>query len=851
MTFNPALPSPTAAVLPVYTEEAALLEAIRHHQVVVIQGPTGCGKTTQIPQMLLRAGLTDKLIGVTQPRRIAAVSVAWRIAQEQNVECGREVGFAIRFDDCTSPVTRIKIMTDGLLLQEAHHDPDFERYGVIVVDEAHERSLNIDFLLGLLHGIVTRRADLRVIVSSATLDPARFVKFFADVAGSVPVVAIDARPFPVAVQYRPMDGGMPQDYADAITREVVQIHRSGQPGHILAFLSGEDAIKRTATAVARQNLGRDVVILTLYGALTREEQERVFEAMPGKRKVILATNIAETSITIDDTRYVIDSGIAKVPRVSSRTGIMLLREEGISRASADQRLGRAGRTAPGTCIRLYTHDSYRNRPEFTDEEILRLDLAEVVLKLIDLGVKEVETFPFPTLPQRSRISAAVENLLAMQAIDIQRNLTPIGKRMVPFPLSPNLARMVVEAAEKFPDVVDEVLIVAAFLSTRQPQVYPQGQEDAARKAHAAFGHSLGDVVTAVKLFRTWQRAGDAEDSRAQWAKQHYLDPNALKFIASAHDQLCDIAQRQGIEIARNGDPENLVRCVAAGFAQNILTSKGRFFEGPGDDKIFIHPSSVLYAASPRFVVAAELMISQRAYARQVSILKPAWVAELRRDLADRWQLNREHLMRKDSPPPAQSPREIRLGPVTLEIDARKGKPRLDIPYEAIGPLLKLAAEEIPPETLRWQTRLIVGSHIFAAGTPLGTLLALLPLLPLPKPDANLRCTVPEGALLEVDLNAHTLLLQLPNLLKPMLQGNGKKPGWVMLVANGGGGYWFEVGMDYREALETTLISLDDLLEVVPEADELHKLALALLEKWQPQLEAVRTALDRARRSRRG
>lgn len=846
--FSAAPPAPAAHHLPVYSHEAEIVAAVRHHQVVVIEGPTGCGKTTQIPQMLLRAGITELAIGVTQPRRIAAVSVAWRIAAEQDVAVGAEVGYKIRFDDKTGERTRIQVMTDGILLQEARNDPDFARYGVLMIDEAHERTLNIDFILGLLHGVLQRRPDLRVVVSSATLQPERFVQFFRRTTPDhqVPVVTIDARPHPVEITYRPLESAAPDDVAEAIAREVAAIHTSGHPGHVLAFLAGEDAIKRSAAAIARKGLGRDLVVLPLYGALTRDDQERVFEPFAGRRKVVLATNIAETSITIDDTRFVIDSGFAKVPRVSPQTGMMLLREEGISRASADQRLGRAGRTAPGRCIRLYSQDSYTRRLAFTDEEITRLDLTEVVLRLIDLGVRDVEVFPFPTPPSPRRLQAAVDNLTAMGAVDHARRLTDVGRRMVPFPLTPALARMVVEAAQRFPEVVDDVLMVAAFLSTRQPQLYPPGHEDAARKAHGYFADGLGDAVTALRIVRAWQKAEDKE----AWCRKWYMEPNALNFIATAHKQLRDIAEKMGILAIAGGDPAGVVCCVAAGFASQILVNRGRWFEGVGDDRLFVHPGSTMYGTSARFVVACEMVISQRAYLRQVSLLKAAWVAELRPDLAERWGVKADRARKAEGVQTAPVPSTLQLGTITLEIDARKGRPRVDVPWAAIDALREVTPAELPPGAATWQARVLVGEHVFAQGTPLGALLALLPHLPLPRPGQPLKCTVPEGALLELDLNQHTIARHLPTLLQPMLPAHGRRPGWVMLVANGGGGYWFEVCPDWREVLETTLTSMEDLQHNLEDGEPLLTAVESQLMRVRPLLESVHTALQVARKARR-
>ena len=843
--FLPAPPSTGAQHLPVYAHEAELLDALRQHQVVVVQGPTGCGKTTQIPQMLLRAGLCEGLIGVTQPRRIAAVSVAWRIAEEQDVEIGAEVGYTIRFDDCSSSRSRILVMTDGILLQEVRKDPDLSRYGALMIDEAHERSLNIDFSLGLLHGILGRRPELRVLISSATLPPERFVSFFGSSVGHVPVVQIRAEPHPIEVVYRPLAGQESEEIAEAIAREVADIHRAGHPGHVLAFLPGEDAIRRTGLAIGRHKI-KDLEVMPLYGALKREDQERVFEPCAGRRKVVLATNIAETSITIDDIRHVIDSGLAKVPRVNPRTGITILREEGISRASADQRKGRAGRTAPGRCVRLYSQASYHQRPSYTDEEILRLDLSETVLRLIDLGVRDVEDFAFPTPPPPARLHAALGALHAMGAIDRDRRLTHIGERMVHFPLSPQLARMVVEAAEQAPDVVDEVLIAAAFLSTRSPQQYPAGQEDEARRVQAQLAQPLGDAVTAVRIYRGWQQS----DDREAYCRRLFLDSAALAFIHNAHGQIREIAEGLGIECRQGGDPLGIARAVAAGFAQNILQCRGRFYESPEGERIYLHPSSALYGQTPRFVVAAEIVISARAYARQVSVCRPAWVADLRPDVAQRWQLKPERLARGEGEKPPEVPRELVLGGVTLEVDARKGRPRVDIPYAAIEALKLVTAADLPAGTAAWQARIVQDRLSFAQGTPLGALLALLRFLPLPAPGANLRCAVPEGALLEVDRNLHTLGRHLPRLLEPMAGNDARRPGWVMLVANGGGGYWFEIGVDFREVLEVSLLSLEDLVQNLPEDEPLLADIEAQIDRLRPQLEAVQEALANARRSRR-
>ncbi len=460
-------PADVGLSLPIYEFESQILDAVRHHRVVVIEGPTGCGKTTQLPRMLLRSGLSMACIGITQPRRIAAVSVARRIAAEAGVELGREVGYAIRFEDQTSDATILKLMTDGILLQEARTDPLFSAYDIVIVDEAHERSLNIDLTLGLLNRALQLRDDLKVIISSATLQPERFQAFFANIEARVPLLSVTARTFPVEIQYNPPKVSGDMGLADALADHVARIHRSGDPGHILAFLSGEGMIKASNDAIINRLPGRtDLMVLTLFGRMTRQEQDQVFDEFPGKRKVILSTNIAETSITIPDVRFVIDCGLAKIPRFKPGLGWTSLREEPISRASVEQRAGRAGRTAPGRVIRLYPENGLKGRPDFTDEEILRLDLSEVMLRLIDLGITDIESFHFPTRPSDSKILGALQVLRELGAIDLNRQLTDAGKHMVKYPLTPRLSRMVVAALLSHPAVLDETLILASTLSAR-------------------------------------------------------------------------------------------------------------------------------------------------------------------------------------------------------------------------------------------------------------------------------------------------------------------------------------------------------------------------------------------------
>lgn len=806
--------------LPIYEHEAHIIDTIRDHRVVVVEGPTGSGKTTQLPRILLHAGLAEHgQIGVTQPRRIAAVSVSWRIAAEEGITLGQEVGYAIRFDDITTPSTRIKVMTDGLLLQEVRSDPLFSAYSVIMVDEAHERTLNIDVTLGLLRQALERRDDLRVIVSSATIAPEMFQDFFTGVVGEVPLLSIGGRTFPVTISHRPPVSDHPGDIEEGCAEEVMRIHRSGAPGHILGFLTGEGMIHGVEDAILRRNPGSDLLVLPLYGRLTREEQERVFLEFPGKRKVVLATNIAETSITIPDVRFVIDTGLAKVPRVSARTGITTLLEEGISKASAAQRAGRAGRTAPGEAIRLYDARELERRPDFTDEEIRRLDLADVALRLIDHGIRDLESFPFPTPPPRRKLEAAITKLVLLGAIDRQRRLTAIGERMVHFPLDPSLSRMIVEAADHFPKVVDEVLVVCAFLSGRPPYLFPAGEEVEARDGHRALHHPLGDAVSAVEAWHRWRTARDPE----AFCKQHYLDHHAMSFIQKTHTQLVEIAERMSIEIGQGGDVSGIVRALAAGYADRILVSTdGRGYEGPGDDRIHIHPSSSLFGARHRYVVATEIVEARRTYARQVSSLRPEWIAELDPDIARsvgiRPKKGRDPSGAID---PATLPVSVTVGSVVIPVTLVRGEPRLDIPVESVSALIGASTDELPARALSWRARVSSKHHHFLPGTPLGTLLALLPYVPLPGPDERLGRESIEGVLLEADRNLHGIARHLDRLLVPMLPERGKRPGWLALVANGGGGYWYEVMSDFPDALQTTVAALEDLAQTLPAADPLE------------------------------
>ncbi len=817
-------PAEVAAALPVYEVRDSLVDAVRRHQVVVVEGPTGSGKTTQLPRILFHAGITDRTIGVTQPRRIAATSVAHRIAQEEGLEVGGLVGHSIRFDDQTSAATRIKVMTDGILLEEARHDRDFEAYGVLMVDEAHERTLNIDVTLGLLARALARRADLRVIVASATLDPGLFVRFFAHLGAEVPIIRIDSRPYPVQIEYRPVVDSGRDAHAYAVADEVERIVRAGAPGHILAFLSGEGPIQQAMAELQRRRIDRNAELLPLYGALQREEQDLVFAEF-GRRKIVLATNVAETSITVPDVRFVIDTGVAKVPRFDPATGIRTLFEEPVARANCDQRAGRAGRTAPGKAIRLYAARDYERRTQFGDPEILRSDLREVALRLTDLGVDDLDEFELPTAAPRYLLREAIDWLQRMNILDERRQLTAIGKRITPFPLSPPLGLMVVRAADETPEVLDEVLVLAAFLSSRRPWQFPIGEEQEARAAQERFADPRGDILTLLHLWQAYTDAGATDDGEAKreiFCRRHYIDGGVLRFVEHAHDQLRDIAGKIGMEIGGGGRVEGVVAAFAAAFADHLLVAQGRFYLGPGDSKVAIHPASTCSGTNARFLVAGEIIVLARIYASMVAVVDANLVAKIDPALAARLRL-RVQDRQKEKPAAAGPalPATLQIGPVALPIVDRRGRVQIDVPYAALAGLRGVGREDlvgVDARLLDLKARVLSGDHAFAAGTPLRLLLRLLPVLPIPAPDADLRCSVPEGVLFEADRNLHGLMRHLPALLRPMQSARGGKPGWLALVFNGQTGFWLEVMTDFGDAIESTVGALAGLSDALDDQD---------------------------------
>jgi ATP-dependent helicase HrpA len=657
--------------LPVYQQKDRILEALAEHQVIVVESPTGSGKTTQIPIILHEAGYSRHgLIGITQPRRIATLSVSDFIARQLGVKVSGLVGYKMRFEDKTSDATAIKIMTDGILLQEMKLDPSLTRYGVIMVDEAHERSLNIDFILGLLKRVLESRPEFKVIVSSATINAEVFSEYF----GECPIVKIETPMYPVTLVYDPPTAdGEQADFRAAdeamqakIEQTVSRLVMERRDGDILIFLPGEKAIKECMKRLAFGPVGGKLHIIPLYSRLGKDEQERVFEKAPlFKTKVVISTNIAETSVTIDGITSVIDSGLAKLNYYNPKTFTSSLIETPTSKASSNQRKGRAGRTKPGNCYRLYSRADFENRPLFTTEEIYRTDLTEVVLRMAELGIAEFERFEFISAPSKSGIAGAIDALSLLDALNPDRSLTKVGEMMCAFPLLPRHSRIIVEAILSYPDVIDEVLIAASFLSTMSPYILPPGEEMEARKAHHAFRDASGDFISYLKMFAAFKASGDS----GKWCERNYLDERTMLEIVRIKEQLELIVSGLGMPISGGGSADDYLCCVARGLIQFVCVRQDRgLFRSLTAEKVQIHPGSVMYRENPPYIVAGEIVRTTRMYAMSVS--------PLRRDMLARISPRLEGLIGKGAPRVARGGERVPSGSEAIDRDrgARRASP---------------------------------------------------------------------------------------------------------------------------------------------------------------------------------
>ncbi|MEE4493797.1 ATP-dependent RNA helicase HrpA [Streptomyces sp. BE230] len=636
----PALSYPEQ--LPVSQKKDEILEAIRDHQVVIVAGETGSGKTTQIPKICMELGRGVRgMIGHTQPRRIAARTVAERIAEELNTPLGEAVGWKVRFtDQVNQDATFVKLMTDGILLAEIQTDRELLAYDTIIIDEAHERSLNIDFLLGYLARLLPKRPDLKVVITSATIDPERFARHF----GEAPIVEVSGRTYPVEVRYRPLleedSEDSDRDQITAICDAVDELQNEG-PGDVLVFLSGEREIRDTADALGKRNL-RHTEVLPLYARLSHAEQHRVFQRHTGRR-VVLATNVAETSLTVPGIKYVIDPGNARISRYSHRTKVQRLPIERISQASANQRKGRCGRTSDGICIRLYSEDDFLTRPEFTDPEILRTNLASVILQMTAAGLGDIEKFPFIDPPDHRNIRDGVQLLQELGALDPEekdpkKRLTPLGRQLSQLPVDPRLARMVIEADRN--GCVREVMVIASALSIQDPRERPSEKQTQADQQHARFKDETSDFLAFLNLWRyiREQQKERGSSSFRRMCKQEYLNFLRIREWQDIYAQLRTVAKQMGIELNEDDAPETSVHTsLLAGLLSHIGlkdTEKNEYL-GARSAKFAIFPGSALFKKQPRFVMSAELVETSRLWARVNARVEPEWIEPLAQHLLKR------------------------------------------------------------------------------------------------------------------------------------------------------------------------------------------------------------------------
>jgi ATP-dependent helicase HrpA len=625
------------ASLPIAAAAERIVGLIRGHQVVVVAGETGSGKTTQLPKLCLQAGRgAAGMIGCTQPRRIAARSVARRVAEELQVQLGGAVGYQVRFNDAVSEATAIKFMTDGILLAEIQADRWLSKYDTIIVDEAHERSLNIDFLLGYFHRLLPKRPDLKLIVTSATIDTGRFSKHFDD----APVVDVEGRGYPVELRYRPLQGEGEEEgqrsVLDGIVAACDEIIRDKGIGDTLIFLPGEREIRDAHQALEKRKY-RHTEVLPLYARLSARDQDRVFQPGP-QRRIVLATNVAETSLTVPRIHYVVDPGEARVKRYSPRQKLDRLHIEAISQASANQRAGRCGRIAPGTCIRLYSQADFASRAEFTDPEIRRAALAGVILRMLSLGLGDIEAFPFLEPPDVRAVADGWQQLNELGAVDAQRKLTVIGRTMAKLPVDVKLSRMLVAAHAH--GVLREMLVIASFLGIQDPRERPADARAAADAAHAQFADAKSEFVGILKL---WQAYRDAHEDMTQsqlrkWADKHFLGFLRLREWWELHRQLklqCDELGWQ-----QNGTPggfAELHRALIAGLPTQLGHRAERgLYDGPRGRKFQLFPGSNLASKPPPWVLSATLLDTEKVWSLTNAAIEPDWaIAELPHLLARR------------------------------------------------------------------------------------------------------------------------------------------------------------------------------------------------------------------------
>ena len=671
-----ALPKPEFDnTLPVHEKLEEIKKAIAENQVTIICGETGSGKTTQLPKICLELGRgAAGLIGHTQPRRLAARSVAERIAEELKSEIGSAVGYKVRFTDHTSRDACVKLMTDGILLAETQTDRYLAAYDTIIIDEAHERSLNIDFLLGYLKQLLPRRPDLKVIITSATIDAERFSQHF----NGAPVLEVSGRTYPVEILYRPLTSKDEDDaeveLTDAIVDAADELARHGE-GDILVFLPGEREIREAAEALRKSTLRRNDEILPLFARLSHAEQHKIFHPSGAKRRIVLATNVAETSLTVPGIKYVIDTGLARVKRYSARAKVEQLHVEKISQAAARQRSGRCGRVSAGVCIRLFSEEDFNSRPEFTDPEIVRSNLAAVILRMAALKLGDVAAFPFLEMPDSRYINDGFQVLLELGAVNEHNGLTKLGEQMARLPIDPKIARILL-AAKKH-DCMAEILVIASALSIQDPRERPLEARDAAAKAHERFTDKQSDFLAYLNIWDSFQRERDkglSNKQLVQWCRQYFLSHLRMREWRELHHQLAQTAIEMGlttkeaafrrppevrqltssenagdqdlsaklkqkqldkkqhraqIRAAKEAGYEQIHRALLTGLIANVgmKSPDGNDYTGARGSRFHLFPASALFKAKPKWVMAAELVETTKLYARDVAAIQPEWIEQ--------------------------------------------------------------------------------------------------------------------------------------------------------------------------------------------------------------------------------
>ncbi|MFH0211351.1 ATP-dependent RNA helicase HrpA [Vibrio alginolyticus] len=635
--YKPTIEYPE--ILPVSQKRDDIAKAIEENQVVIVAGETGSGKTTQLPKICAELGRGKfGLIGHTQPRRLAARSVANRIAEEMETKLGEFVGYKVRFNDQISENTQIKLMTDGILLAEIQHDRFLNQYDTIIIDEAHERSLNIDFILGYLKELLPRRPDLKVIITSATIDPERFSKHF----NNAPIIEVSGRTYPVETRYRPLSGDddNDRDQLEGIFEAVDELCDEGL-GDILIFMNGEREIRDTADALSKRNL-KSTEIVPLYARLSAGEQNKIFQPHTGRR-IVLATNVAETSLTVPGIKYVIDPGTVRISRYSYRTKVQRLPIEPVSQASANQRKGRCGRVEEGICIRLYSEEDFESRPEFTDPEILRTNLASVILQMTALGLGDIQAFPFVEAPDKRNIQDGVRLLEELGAInsevkDPKKRLTSIGRQLARLPIDPRLARMVLEAPKY--GALKEVMIIAAALSIQDPRERPSDKQQSSDDKHRRFFHEESDFLTFVNLWEYIQKQQKALSSNQfrKQCKQDYLNYLRVREWQDVYFQIHQSMRE--MEFKLNDEPASyhgVHSAILVGLLSHIgmKDQEKNEYQGARNARFHIFPASGLFKKQPKWIMSAELVETSKLWGRIIAKIQPEWIEPLAKHLIKR------------------------------------------------------------------------------------------------------------------------------------------------------------------------------------------------------------------------